>query len=94
MQIPQGPCCQSCAMPMNAPEDFGSNADGSKHEEYCIHCYQNGAFTWPDAKLADMIEFCAGIMAEKIAMSREEARAQLRQFLPRLKRWRGEASCS
>jgi len=31
--------CQSCAMPMNKEEDFGTNADGSKNEEYCTHCF-------------------------------------------------------
>ena len=26
-------------------EILGTNADGSKNEEYCIYCYKDGAFT-------------------------------------------------
>ncbi|MBU4293030.1 MAG: zinc ribbon domain-containing protein [Actinobacteria bacterium] len=33
------PFCQSCSMPMMKPEDFGTNADGSKNEEYCTYCF-------------------------------------------------------
>jgi len=88
MQMPKGPFCQSCAMPMDAPDKFGANADGSKNEDYCVHCYQNGAFIWPDATLETMMDFCAGIMAEKMGVSREDAKAQLSQFMPKLKRWR------
>jgi hypothetical protein len=42
---PQGPFCQSCAVPLNKPELFGTEADGSRSEKYCAYCYQNGAFT-------------------------------------------------
>ena len=38
--------CQSCYMPMNKPEDFGKEADGSPSDDYCVHCYQDGDFTW------------------------------------------------
>ena len=34
--------CQSCGMPLT-PEILGTNADGSKNEEYCIYCYKDGA---------------------------------------------------
>ena len=33
--------CQSCAMPMT-DEQFGTNADGSKNEDYCIYCFKDG----------------------------------------------------
>ena len=36
--------CQSCGMPLQKDEDFGTNASGSKSEEYCFHCFQNGKF--------------------------------------------------
>ena len=91
MQMPQGPFCQSCAMPMHAPAEFGSNADGSRSEDYCVHCYQKGSFTWPDATLEGMIEFCAGILAKEMGMSHEEAKARLSELMPRLKRWQGAA---
>ena len=35
--------CQSCSYPLTNDEDFGTNADGSKNEDYCKHCYVNGA---------------------------------------------------
>ena len=30
-----GPICQSCGMPLQKSEDFGTNPDGSKNQEYC-----------------------------------------------------------
>ena len=39
--------CQCCGMPLDAPEDMGSNADGSPNRDYCRWCYQRGAFTAP-----------------------------------------------
>lgn len=53
---PQGPFCQSCAMPMEKPEDFGTSADGNRNEEYCRYCYQSGKFTDPDITREQMIE--------------------------------------
>lgn len=91
MQMPPGPFCQSCAMPMDAPDKFGTNVDNTPSDQYCVYCYQNGSFTQPDVSLAEMIEFCAAIMVEKMGMSREEAKAQLSQFMPMLARWRGKA---
>ena len=29
--------CQSCGMPLEKEDDFGTNANGSKSEEYCFH---------------------------------------------------------
>ena len=35
--------CQSCGMPLT--EDvLGTNADGSKNEDYCMYCYKDGNF--------------------------------------------------
>lgn len=83
---PQGPFCQSCAMPMQKPADFGSNADGSKNEEYCHYCFQNGKFTEPNITMEQMIEKCAGIMKQ---MKMPEAQIeQTKKFIPQLKRWR------
>jgi len=36
------PHCFSCDMPMKDEKDFGTNADGTKNEEYCCHCMVNG----------------------------------------------------
>ncbi|KZL91066.1 zinc ribbon domain-containing protein [Clostridium magnum] len=35
--------CQSCGMPMNE-EFYGTEANNEKNQEYCIYCYENGAF--------------------------------------------------
>ena len=35
--------CQSCESPLSKPEDFGTNADGSKNSDYCNACYENGS---------------------------------------------------
>jgi hypothetical protein len=83
---PQGPFCQSCAMPMVKPEDFGTNADGSPNQEYCHYCFQNGAFTAPDITVEQMIAKCAEIMRQ---MNIPEAQIeQTKAFIPMLKRWR------
>ena len=84
---PTGPWCQSCGMPMQNPEHFGTNADGSRNDEYCRFCFQKGKFTWPDATLQQMTEKLVS-MSAKMGMSEEQARAMAKKVLPRLKRWR------
>ena len=54
--------CQSCGMPLS-PEVLGTNADGSKSEEYCIYCYKDGAFTG-DFNMEQMVEFCSQFVDE------------------------------
>ena len=49
--------CQSCGMPLT--EDvLGTNADGSKNEDYCMYCYRDGKFL-QDCTMEEMIEHCA-----------------------------------
>lgn len=87
---PKGPFCQSCGMPMAEAkdEDFGTNADGSKNEEYCSYCYQKGAFTDPDITLEKMIETSAkGWSDHDPSVSYEEALAVAKKNIPTLKRW-------
>ena len=36
--------CQSCAMPLYSDDVYGTNADGSKNEDYCKYCYVDGKF--------------------------------------------------
>ena len=54
--------CQSCAMPMTE-ELFGTNADGSKNEDYCMYCFKDGEFT-SDMTMEEMIAFCSEKMVE------------------------------
>ena len=82
--------CQSCGMPLT--EDIlGTNADGSKNEEYCIYCYKDGAFTG-DYTMEEMADFCAQFVDDYNkhtgkSLSREEYKNELLKFFPMLKRW-------
>ena len=82
--------CQSCGMPLTE-EILGTEADGSKNQEYCIYCYKDGAFTG-DFTMEEMVDFCSQFVDEYNKntgqnLSREEYKAVLRQFYPSLKRW-------
>ena len=83
--------CQSCGMPLT-DEVLGTNADGSKNEEYCMYCYKDGKFV-QDCTMEEMIEHCAqfvGVFNEGsgLQLTKEEAIGQMKMFFPHLKRWR------
>ena len=83
--------CQSCGMPLN-DQVLGTNADGSKNEDYCMYCYKDGKFT-NDCTMDEMIEFCAQYVDEvnkniSKPMTREEYKQMMRQYFPMLKRWK------
>lgn len=83
--------CQSCGMPL--PDDNkGTNADGSRNEDYCIYCYKDGKFT-QDFNMNQMIEFCTQFtdqMNEQAGwnLTPEQAKEQMRRIFPTLKRWK------
>ena len=81
--------CQSCGMPMNTVETvYGTNADGSKNEDYCAYCFENGAYK-QDCTMEEMIEFCLPhVVSFNSDMSEEEAKKMMREFFPKLKRWK------
>ena len=83
--------CQSCGMPLTgAPQELGTEKDGSPNPDYCTYCYQNGAFT-RDCTMQEMIDFCAPIMAQNHpGMTESDAAARMRSFFPQLKRWKRE----
>ncbi len=85
---PQGTICQSCSMPMEKPEHFGTNADGSKSQEYCGYCYQKGKFFEPNMTMKQMQDKVFGIMTGQFKMPEAQAR-QVTSFIPQLKRWKG-----
>jgi len=72
---------------MVKPGDFGTNTDGSRSEEYCTYCFQNGAFTMPAKNVEEMIEKLVA-MHDQMGVSEDEARNMASKNLPRLKRWR------
>ena len=83
--------CQSCGMPLT-DEILGTNADGSKNEDYCTYCYKDGKFT-QDCMMDEMIEFCAQFVDEvnknmPKPMTRDEYKDMMRQYFPMLKRWK------
>lgn len=88
MEIPKGPFCQSCSMPMEKPEDFGTDECGYKVNNYCRHCFQNGEFTHPDITLGQMTDIVVKHMVENMDVSEEQARQMTESFLPKLVRWR------
>ena len=76
--------CQCCGMPLD-DEIIGRNSDGSLNEDYCKWCYADGTYTYGD--MDELIEVCVGHMAGE-GFSPEQARAYLKQSLPRLDYWR------
>lgn len=83
--------CQSCAMPMEQPEQFGTEADGSPSTDYCVHCYKEGNFIHPNVTLEEIIEFYApqwGTWTGRPELTLEEAKAEINAKLSPLKRWK------
>ena len=82
-----GPFCQSCSMPLRKPEDFGTDAIGYRVNDFCQHCYTNGAFTEPRISMQEMMDKCVAVMAQQGIMPSAKARALLTEVMPKLKRW-------
>jgi len=85
------PICQSCGMPMETDEVKGTEKDGRRSDDFCVHCYANGTYT-KDLTMEEMIRvniqyLDEWIKSSGIEMTEEEAIEQLREFLPTLKRW-------
>ena len=76
--------CQCCGMPL---EDgiIGRNRDGSLNEDYCQWCYADGAYTY--SSMDDLIDVCVGHMVSE-SCTEEQARAYLRELLPKLDYWK------
>lgn len=82
------PSCGSCGMPLENPEDAGTEADGSASTRYCTHCYRDGAFVEPDLTRERMIEHYAPLFASELGIPLERATAMVRAFTATLPRWR------
>ena len=72
-------------MPIDDPEDRGTEKDGTKSTDYCKYCYQNGEFTDPGQTLDKM----KATVIEQ--MNKQQIPDELLQkslsMLPCLKRW-------
>ena len=74
-------------MPMADDELFGTNADGSKNEDYCKYCFKDGEFT-SDMSMDEMMNFCIDKMCEVHPdFDKAEASAMMKEVFPKLKRW-------
>ena len=78
--------CQSCALPLTAPGDFGTQSDGSPCADYCRFCYQQGAFTTPNLTMEQMVEKLVKF-APHLNLTPDQARETAEETLPTLKRW-------
>jgi hypothetical protein len=74
-------------MPLMDDGLYGTNADGTKIEDYCIYCFKDGEFT-SDRSMDEMMSFCIDKMIEvHPEMDRDEASAMMKEVFPKLKRW-------
>jgi len=73
---------------MEKPEDFGTNADGSKNKDYCCYCYENGAFFYPEATMEQVIEGCIPHVVPDVFADEAAARAAMSEHFPTLKCWK------
>lgn len=83
--------CQSCGMPLTN-DLLGTDVDGGKNNDYCMFCFKNGAFTM-DYTMDEMIDHCAQFIDEvnkhmPQPMTKEEYKQMMREFFPKLKRWK------
>ncbi|MBO4897817.1 MAG: helix-turn-helix domain-containing protein [Clostridia bacterium] len=76
--------CQCCGMPL---EDsiIGRNKDGSMNEDYCKWCYADGTYTY--SNMDDLIDVCIPLMTKE-GFSETEARAYMKEKLPKLNYWK------
>lgn len=79
--------CQSCGMPLEHEDQYGTDAQHHKTDEYCKYCYKEGEFVQPELTMEGMIQQSVPFLVEK-GMQKEEATSMLRNYLPFLKRWR------
>jgi hypothetical protein len=79
-------------MPLENEEQKGTEKNGRKSSEYCVYCYADGSFT-KDMTMEEMIQMNIQFLDQWIEgtgvqMTEEEAIAELRKYLPTLKRWK------
>ena len=78
--------CQSCSMPIMKDADKGTNADETKSNDYCVHCFVKGEFAGyqtVEEAIADSVNF-----AEHAGMTKEDMLKYAEKNYPNLKRWK------
>ena len=81
---PQKLICQCCGMPLE-DELIGRNQDGTLNEDYCKWCYADGEYTYSD--MDELINVCIPHMVKE-GFSEEQARAYMKDQLPKLDYWK------
>lgn len=87
LEMPEGNYCQSCGMPFYKEEYHGTEADGSRAEDFCSWCYADGSYT-TDETMDEMIEKNVPYMSKGTGMSAEDAVSFMGALYPNLERWR------
>ena len=82
--------CQSCGTLMHGSNDYGTEIDRSKSQDYCKYCYQRGEFTQKLLTKDQMLKRCAGLIYARMKVSKEESLKQAQVLVPTLKRWKGK----
>lgn len=77
--------CQSCYMPTDTPEKFGTEPDGNQNDDYCSHCWKDGKFTY-ESTLEQAVESNIPWWKSK-EESDDVARERIMEVFPTLKRW-------
>lgn len=84
--------CQSCGMPLTGDELRGTERNGGKSPDYCVHCYADGDFVGEPCSMEQMIEQCIPFELEAgVYPDAETARTQMLQYFPQLKRWQAQS---
>lgn len=78
--------CQSCAMPINDENLYGTNKDKSINKDYCKYCYKDGEFI-DKVDMEQYIEMCSQY-GEQAGMTNQEMREHCKKVFPTLKRWK------
>ena len=76
--------CQCCGMPLDDTL-ISKEKDGTLNEDYCKWCYADGNYTYSD--MDELIEVCIPHMAKQ-GFTEEQARAFMRENLPKLDYWK------
>lgn len=77
--------CQCCGMPLEDEAILSHNSDGTLNEDYCKWCYADGTYTYSD--MDELIDVCVKHMVNENC-SEEQARAYMRELLPKLDYWK------
>ena len=76
--------CQCCGMPLEEGI-FARNQDGTLNDEYCKWCFADGEYVYSD--MDDLIDVCIPHMVKE-GFSEEQARAYMKEMLPKLDYWK------